>query len=157
MFNFNFNRGNIPPFGGEKLHVKRATILSHDIEDVQYEDLSGTSKSKPKKPSSDNKKRTRQIYTAAMDRIKELDVTDACISVMFLSWFKEGAEFYDAHPKSSYSSELEWAHAMQEFHENAVKEVKSKTGDALSMHLQMMMLMTHMSGAKWAEENPPQK
>lgn len=152
MFNTNFKSGNIPPFMGA-FRARRATILSHDIEDVQYEDISDTPKSQ--EPPYDQKSRTNQILDAALKRMKEISIDDPAFSLMFLQWFKEGATFYDAHPQSSYPSEMEWTVAMQEFHESKVSEYKNKAKKDLPMSLRMLMFLTHIEGSHWAEENPP--
>lgn len=154
MFNTNFKSGKIPPFPGG-FRTRRATILSHDIEDVEYEDVSDTPKSQ--EPSYDRKARAHQILDAALKSMKKLSIDDPFVSLMFLQWFKEGATFYDSHPQSSYRSETEWAAAMQEFHESKVSEYKNKAKQDLSMYLWTLMLLSHLEGVLWAEENPPKK
>lgn len=157
VFNFEiFGAGHIPPFGF-KDHP-RQTILSDDIEDVEYVDVSDvnkTSEENGKSQSYDKKKRAQEIFAYAEKKAEELNVKkDPMMGFFLLLVISFGAEWSDKNPKYKFKSSMERSEAFYAEIDKHQKEYEAMQGEK-STEIHLLSLMAASLGMKWATENPP--
>lgn len=109
---------------------------------------------KDKKRTFDMEARSREIVEAGdkliMEKLKDASSDRLMSGLCTLMIFSLGAEWADGHPKSSFSSDLEWWDALSD-------RVKKMTKDAPDMGFsgKLVFNMSFVLGAKWAVQNPP--
>lgn len=140
----------------QKSRSSRSTTISDDIVDTEFEDISKDDQSskKDKKRTFDMEARSREIVEAGdkliMEKLKDASSDRRMSGLCTLMIFSLGAEWADGHPKSSFSSDLEWWDALSD-------RVKKMTKDAPDMGFsgKLVFNMAFSLGAKWAYQNPP--
>lgn len=156
VFNFEtFGAGHIPPFGFKA--SPRQTILSDDIEDVDYVDISDinkTSGESRKSQSYDKKARDLEIFEYSTKRAKEFKKDDPYFELSFGVLFSIGAHWADDNPISKYKNSLERVTAFSEEVDNIQKKMESKAGKELP-ELNVFTICAASLGFHWANDNPP--
>ena len=163
VFNFEtFGAGHIPPFPKSVFNLKDGklkleTILSDDIEDVEYVDVSEAQKAtgnNRKNMSYDKHARDLEIFEYSTKRAKEFKKDDPYFELSFGVLFSIGAHWADDNPISKFHNPLARVSAFSEEVSNIQKEMESKAGKKLQ-DLHLFIICTTSLGFHWADKNPP--
>ncbi|MDE5813258.1 MAG: hypothetical protein K2H72_03140, partial [Muribaculaceae bacterium] len=133
-----FGAGHIPPFPKSVFDLKDGkskfkNILSDDIEDAEYVDVSDINKTsgESRKPQSyDSEKRAKEIYAYADKKSKDLNVKkDPMMEFFLLLIISFGAEWSDKNPEQKFRTSMERSKAFYaeiEKHQNEVEAMEGK-------------------------------
>ena len=139
-------------------YMMRGYILSDDIEDVEYVDVSDvnkTSEENGKSQSYDKKKRAVEVAAYAEKKAKELNVKkDPMMEFFLLLIISFGAEWSDNNPENKFNSSMERSKAFYAEIDERQKEVEAMQGKK-SPDIHLLSLMAASLGMNWATENPP--
>ena len=139
-------------------YMMRGHIISDDIEDVEYVDVSDinkTSGESRKSQSYDKKKRTEEIAAYAEKKSEELNVKKDPMMGFFLQLIISfGAEWSDENPEYKFKSSMERSKAFYAEIDKHQKECEAVQGEK-SPEIHLLSLMAASLGMKWATDNPP--
>ena len=136
----------------------RGYVISDDIEDVEYVDI--TEPAPEPEPRAgrtwDKKARAAEMIKAAEDHFAKLDKkTDPIMEIFVLSMFCFGADFADEHPLSAHFSNHDQYAALTADCESREKEFKSKYGETMNPEIRLLGALVREQGRRWANSNPP--
>ncbi|MDE6553341.1 MAG: hypothetical protein K2K98_10395, partial [Muribaculaceae bacterium] len=154
VFNFEtFGAGHIPPFGF-KAHP-RQSILSDDIEDVDYVDVSDPQPEPKAKRSYDMKARAAEVMAYAEKTVHELNNNnDPFMRLVLLTLIAFGAEWSDENPESEFKTSMDRSKAFYDDVDKHNEKFERLEGNP-NPHIALLALMTASLGFKWATDNPP--
>ena len=155
VFNFEtFGAGHIPPFGF-KAHP-RQTILSDDIEDVEYVDVSDPQPEPKAKRSYDRKEEiVHQAEEFVKKRRHQGQGLDPIVEIFVMSCFIHAAKWTDEHPLSSFRSSHDQYLAIKTEITRDNDEIYRKSGKKIDPILHLLELSTSEIARRWANDNPP--
>lgn len=137
----------------------RGYVISDDIEDVEYVDI--TEPAPEPKPRAgrtwDKDARSAETFKAADDYFASLGVqdNDPIQEFFVLSMFCYGADFADKHPLSANFSNHDQYDALMADMEAKKKEYESKFGQPMNPLTDMLGVLVREMGRRWANSNPP--
>lgn len=163
MSPFNFEHsgaGHIPPFPRFVFDIKEdkskfQTILSDDIEDVEYVDVSDPQPEPKSNRTCGKSARYAEILAYADKKADELnEKKDPVLTLFFVTMILFGAEWSDDNPESKFKSSMDRSKAFYAEVDKRQKEIEAQDGQRRP-EIHLLSLMTASLGMKWATENPP--
>lgn len=154
-FNFEtFGAGHIPPFRFKA--QPRQTIISDDIEDVEYVDVSDHQPEPQAKRSYDKAARQKEIADQASEFVKKRPKgLNPMVELLVMACFVHAAEWTDDHPLSSFGSSHDQYLAIKAEIERDNDEIYRKTGKKVDSMVHLLELSVSVVALRWANENPP--
>lgn len=137
----------------------RGYVISDDIEDVEYVDITEHApEPKPRAGRSwDKEARSAEIFKAAEDYFAGLGLqkNNPMKELFILSMFCYGADFADTHPLSDHFSDHDQCFALKVDADANIKESESKYGRPIDPEINMVAVLVRERGRRWANSNPP--
>lgn len=160
-FNFEtFGAGHIPPFPRSVFDIKEGkskfqTILSDDIEDVEYVDVSDPQPETKAKRSYGKTARYAEILAYADKKADELNKKkDPVLALFFVTMISFGAEWSDSNPENKFKTSMDRSKAFYDEVDKHQKEIDSLEGQR-HPEIHLVSLLTASLGMNWATKNPP--
>lgn len=160
-FNFEtFGAGHIPPFPRFVFDIKEGkskfqTILSDDIEDVEYVDVSDPQPEQKAKQSYGKTARYAEILAYADKKAEELNKKeDPVLALFFVAMISFGAEWSDDNPVNKFKSSMDRSKAFYAEIDKRQKEIDAQDGQRFP-EIHLLALLTASLGMNWATKNPP--
>lgn len=138
-------------------YMMRGHILSDDIEDVDYVDVSEPQPEPKAKRSYDKTAREKEIADQATKHIKSLSMEPGAIMIELfsMSCFMRAAKWTDDNPLSSFGSNHDQYLALKSLLDKENDECCRDSG----VHVDSMVHLLEMSisevARRWANKNPP--
>lgn len=137
----------------------RGYVISDDIEDVEYVDITEPAPEPESRTGRtyDKAARSAEVFKAAEDNFARLGLPqdDPMKELFVLSMFCYGAEFADEHPLSAIFSDHDQYHALTADTEAKKKESESKYGRTIDPEFNLLTALIMEQGRRWANSNPP--
>lgn len=126
---------------------KKSGTIRKEVEDVQYEDVTESSK----KPEIDKERRARQLADAMLAESRDIMYKSPAAGLAVASLFLNGAMWADEHPLSSFRSRAEWFSAMYSAVADENRAVRDSTAPS---SFDLVARAVFSRGADWATEHP---
>lgn len=137
-------------------YMMRGHILSDDIEDVDYVDVSEPQPEPKAKRSYDKAARDKEIADQASEFVKKRSQgLSPMVDLFVMSCFIHAAKWTDGHPLSSFGSSHDQYLAIKAEIERDNDDIYRKSGRKIDSMVCFLELSATEIARRWANENPP--